>query len=102
MASETSGDLVGVCEHPTRIPTTSSASEAKHTEKVLILDLLITHQAVLIECTLYCRTLLPKYPQSTSGGLGNPPPAADVVAGATPATTLRRGQARGRRIPQSA
>src|ERR1019366_9677650 len=91
MASETSGDCVGVCEHPTRIPTTSSASEAKHTGKVLIFDLLIRHQTVLIECTLYCRTLLPNYPQSTSGGLENPPPLADVVAGATPAATLRRG-----------
>src|ERR1017187_611556 len=59
MASETSGDCVGVCEHPTRTPTTSSASEVKHTGKVLILDLLM-HQTVLIECTLYCRTLLPK------------------------------------------
>src|ERR1035437_519127 len=39
MASETSGDFVGACEHPTRIPTTSSASEAKYTGKVLILDL---------------------------------------------------------------
>ena len=33
---------------------------------------------------------LTNYPQSTSGGLGNPPPAADVVARATPAATLRR------------
>src|ERR1022692_1255710 len=75
MASETSGDFGGVCEHPTRIPTTSSASEAKHTGKVLILDLLITitHQAVVIECTLYCCTLLPNYSQSTSGGLGTCP-----------------------------
>src|ERR1019366_26659 len=73
MASETSGDCVGACEHPTRIPTTSSASEAKHTGKVLILDLLITitHQAVVIECTLYCRTLLPNYSQSTSGRTGH-------------------------------
>src|ERR1039458_9511789 len=39
MASETSGDFVGACEHPTRIPTTSRASDAKYTGKVLILDL---------------------------------------------------------------
>src|ERR1035441_5494565 len=73
MASETSGDCVGVCEHPTGIPTTSSASEAKHTGKVLILDLLITitDQAVVIECTLYCRTLLPNYSQSTSDRNGH-------------------------------
>src|SRR5450759_4992549 len=92
MASETSGDCVGVCEHPARIPTISSASEAKHAGKVLILDLLITHQAVLSNApfiaALCFRT---DYPQSTSGGLGNSPPAADVVAGATPAATLRRG-----------
>src|ERR1019366_4526590 len=37
--SETSGDFVGACEHPTRIPTTSRASDAKYTGKVLILDL---------------------------------------------------------------
>src|ERR1039457_2709621 len=97
MASETSGACVGVCEHPTRTPTASSASEAKHTGKVLILDLLITYQAVL-ECPLYCRTLLPNYPQSTSGRLGTCPVlawksarAAFVADGANPATTLQRG-----------
>jgi hypothetical protein len=40
MASETSGDFVGACEHPARIPTTSSASDAKYTGKILIFDLL--------------------------------------------------------------
>src|ERR1035441_9119177 len=83
MASETSGDFMGVCEHPARIPMTTSASEAKYTGKVLILDLLklpikiprFQHEQiggpklVLSECTLYCRTLLPNY----LGGLGTCP-----------------------------
>src|ERR1035441_4053671 len=55
MASETSGDFVGACEHPTRIPTTSNASEAKYTGKVLILDLL-NHAS---SCFDRMHTLLP-------------------------------------------
>src|ERR1035441_2525392 len=68
MASETSGDFVGACEHPTRIPTTSSASEAKYTGKVLILDLL-NHAS---SCFDRMHTLLP-HSAPRPGGLGTCP-----------------------------
>src|ERR1035441_9174977 len=95
MASETSGDFVGACEHPTRIPTTSSASEATYTGKVLILDLLNHASSCFDRMHTSIAALCSQTTQAdwahVQSWLGNLPPAADVANGANLAITLQRG-----------